>query len=199
MSFGRVINSVPLAFNSFFYANFSSAIVGGCVCSTPSTVLFGGVLIVRLRKDPGYDLGHQFGLCYEEDIKLLKRKIYLKEVAIIELRRKLELTQKQKDKIQLTIEKLKNSSKSLSKLIDCQMIDKCKTGLGYNAIPPPYTGNFLPPKHDLSLSGTEEFVNEPIVSKPTVKKPIVETSEAKDSADKPKVVKKNNGTLIIED
>ncbi|GKB17627.1 hypothetical protein Tco_0851550 [Tanacetum coccineum] len=136
---------------------------------------------------------------YEEDIKLLKREIYLKEVAITELRRKLELTQKQKDKIQLTIEKLENSSKSLSKLIDCQMVDKCKPGLGYNAIPPPYTGNFLPPKHDLSLSGTEEFINEPIVSEPTVKKPIVETSEAKDSADKPKVVKKNNGTLIIED
>ncbi|GJV22183.1 ribonuclease H-like domain-containing protein [Tanacetum coccineum] len=39
---------------------------------------------------------------YEEDIKLLKREIYLKEVAIIELRRKLELAQKQKDEIQLT-------------------------------------------------------------------------------------------------
>ncbi|GJT64562.1 ribonuclease H-like domain-containing protein [Tanacetum coccineum] len=56
---------------------------------------------------------------YEEDIKLLKREIYLKEVAITELRRKLELTQKQKDEIQLTVEKLENSSKSLSKLIDC--------------------------------------------------------------------------------
>ncbi|GKA94393.1 ribonuclease H-like domain-containing protein, partial [Tanacetum coccineum] len=119
---------------------------------------------------------------YEEDIKLLKREIYLKEVAITELRRKLELAQKQKDEIQLTVEKLENSSKSLSKLIDCQIVDKCKT---------------------------EEFVNEPIVSEPTVseptvseptvKKPVVETSEVKDSADKPKAVRKNNGALIIED
>ncbi|GJX73443.1 hypothetical protein Tco_0312038 [Tanacetum coccineum] len=38
----RAINSVPLAFKSFFVANFSSAFVGGYVCSTPSTVLFGG-------------------------------------------------------------------------------------------------------------------------------------------------------------
>ncbi|GJV48447.1 ribonuclease H-like domain-containing protein [Tanacetum coccineum] len=136
---------------------------------------------------------------YEEDIKLLKREIYLKEVAITELRRKLELAQKQKDEIQLTVEKLENSSKSLSKLIDCQIVDKCKTGLGYNAVPPPYTGNFMPPKHDLSFSGLEEFVNEPIVSEPTVKKPVVETSEAKASADKPKVVRKNNGAPIIED
>ncbi|GKE76236.1 hypothetical protein Tco_1542356, partial [Tanacetum coccineum] len=59
--------------------------------------------------------------------------------------------------------------------------------------------NFMHPKHDLSLSGIEEFVNEPIVSEPTVKKPVVETSEAKASVDKPKVVRKNNGAPIIED
>ncbi|GJR11885.1 ribonuclease H-like domain-containing protein [Tanacetum coccineum] len=111
-----------------------------------------------------------------------------------ELKRKLELAQKQKDEIQLTVEKLENSSKSLSKLIDCQIVDKCKTSLGYNVVPPPYTGNFLPPKHDLSLAGIEEFINEP-----TVNKPLVETSEAKASANKPKVVRKNNGALIIED
>ncbi|GJY95100.1 ribonuclease H-like domain-containing protein [Tanacetum coccineum] len=66
-------------------------------------------------------------------------------------------------------------------------------------VPPPYTGNFMPPKPDLSFSGLEEFVNEPIVSEPTVKKPVVETSEAKASADKPKVVRKNFGPPLIED
>ncbi|GKA93984.1 hypothetical protein Tco_0815970 [Tanacetum coccineum] len=40
---------------------------------------------------------------YEEDIKVLKCEIHLREVAITELRRKLELAQKQKDEIQLTI------------------------------------------------------------------------------------------------
>ncbi|GJV22454.1 putative ribonuclease H-like domain-containing protein [Tanacetum coccineum] len=44
----------------------------------------------------------------------------------------------------------------------------------------------MPPKPNLSFSGLEEFVNEPIVSEPTVKKHVVETSEAKASADKPK-------------
>ncbi|GKA64837.1 ribonuclease H-like domain-containing protein [Tanacetum coccineum] len=136
---------------------------------------------------------------YEEDIKVLKREIHLREVAITELRRKLELTQKQKDEIQLTVENFENSSKSLSKLIDCQIVDKCKTGLGYNAVPPPYTGNFMPQKPNFSFSGLEEFVNEPIVSEPTVKKHVVETSEAKASADKPKAVRKNNGALIIKD
>ncbi|GKC88318.1 hypothetical protein Tco_1148967, partial [Tanacetum coccineum] len=105
------------------------------------------------------------------DIKVLKCEIHLREVSITELRRKLDLAQKQKDEIQLTVEKLENSSKS----------------------------NFIPPKPDLSFSGLEEFMNEPIVSEPTAKKPVVETSEAKTSTDKPKVVRKNNGAPIIED
>nr|GEW45791.1 hypothetical protein [Tanacetum cinerariifolium] len=78
-----------------------------------------------------------------------------------------------------------------------KIIDKCKTGFGYNAVLPPYTGNFLPLK--LDLSGLEEFVNEPIVNEPTVKKPAVETSEAKAGTDKPKDVRKNFDRLLIKD
>ncbi|GKE94053.1 hypothetical protein Tco_1578908 [Tanacetum coccineum] len=131
---------------------------------------------------------------YEEDIKVVKRKVNLREVAITKLRRNLELAQKQKNKIHLTVENFENSSKNLSKLIDCQIVDKCKTGLGYNVVPPPYTGNFMPPKPDLSFSGLEEFISEPIVIKP-----VVENSEAKASEAKPKAVRKNNGAPIIED
>ncbi|GJU63146.1 hypothetical protein Tco_1244981 [Tanacetum coccineum] len=105
---------------------------------------------------------------YDEDIKVLKCEIHLREIAITELRWKLDLAQKQKDEIQLTVEMFENSFKSLSKLLDCQIVDKCKIGLGYNAVPPPYTGNFMPPKPDLSFFGLEEFVNEPIVSEPTL-------------------------------
>nr|GFB17272.1 hypothetical protein [Tanacetum cinerariifolium] len=50
-----------------------------------------------------------------------------------------------------------------------------------------------------NLSGIEDFMNEPIVSEPTVKKIKVETSKAKASADKPKVVRKNFGSPIIKD
>ncbi|GJS74970.1 putative ribonuclease H-like domain-containing protein [Tanacetum coccineum] len=73
-------------------------------------------------------------------------------------------------------------------------IVKCKTGLGYNAVPPPYTGNFMPPKPDLSFSSLKEFTSEPIVIKP-----IVEKSKAMASEAKPKVVRKNNGAPIIKD
>ncbi|GJT68249.1 hypothetical protein Tco_1019729 [Tanacetum coccineum] len=57
----------------------------------------------------------------------------------------------------------------------------------------------MPPKPDLSFSGLEEFVNEPIVSEPIVKKPVIESSKAKDSEAKPKTVRKNNGAPLIED
>ncbi|GJT68212.1 ribonuclease H-like domain-containing protein [Tanacetum coccineum] len=67
---------------------------------------------------------------YEEDIKLLKREIYLRDLDITELKRKLELATKEKDEVQLTVQKFENSSKSLSKLLDSQIMDKCKTGLG---------------------------------------------------------------------
>ncbi|GKD04567.1 ribonuclease H-like domain-containing protein [Tanacetum coccineum] len=110
---------------------------------------------------------------YKEDIKVLKREIHLREVAISRSfrRESWKFGSKSKMRIQLTVENSKNSSKNISKLLDCQIVDKCKTSLGYNAIPPPYTGNFMPPKPDLSFSGLEEFVNEPIISKPTVKEP----------------------------
>nr|GEY22044.1 hypothetical protein [Tanacetum cinerariifolium] len=134
---------------------------------------------------------------YEEDIKLLKCEIYLKDIAITELRRKLELAQKQKDEIQLTVTNFENSSKSLSKLLDSQIVNKCKASLRYNVVPPSYTRNFLPPKPD--LSGLEEFVNEPIVSETNVKKPVIETSEVKASDDKPQVVRKNSCPPVIED
>ncbi|GJR58372.1 ribonuclease H-like domain-containing protein [Tanacetum coccineum] len=52
---------------------------------------------------------------YEEDIKLLKREIYLRDLDITELKRKLELATKEKDEVQLTVQKFENSSKNLSR------------------------------------------------------------------------------------
>ncbi|GJU08367.1 putative ribonuclease H-like domain-containing protein [Tanacetum coccineum] len=130
---------------------------------------------------------------YEEDIKLLKSEIYLSDLDIKELQRKLELATKEKDEVPLTIQNFKNSSKSLSKLLDIQIMDKCKIGLGYNTVPPPYTRNFMPPKPDLVYPSLYDFVDvNESVSESVVEKHIVETNE-------PKEVRKENDTLIIED
>ncbi|GJV55836.1 ribonuclease H-like domain-containing protein [Tanacetum coccineum] len=85
------------------------------------------------------------------------------DIAIRELRKKLEIAQKEKDEIQFNEDKFENASKSLNKLIESQIVDNCKKGLRYNAVPPPYTGNFMPPTPDLSFTGLDEFVNKLIV------------------------------------
>ncbi|GKA02380.1 ribonuclease H-like domain-containing protein [Tanacetum coccineum] len=38
-------------------------------------------------------------------------------------------------------------------------MDKCKTGLGYNAVLPSYTGNFMPPKSNLVYPSVDDFVD----------------------------------------
>ncbi|GJR33875.1 ribonuclease H-like domain-containing protein [Tanacetum coccineum] len=130
---------------------------------------------------------------YEEDIKLLKHEIYLRDLDITELKRKLALATREKDKVQLTVQNFENSSKSLSELLDRQIMDKCKTRLGYNDVPPPYTRNFMPPKHDLVYPNLDDFVDvNESVSESIVEKPTVETNESK-------TARKENGAPIIED
>ncbi|GJW74392.1 hypothetical protein Tco_0133762 [Tanacetum coccineum] len=100
---------------------------------------------------------------YVEKINGLKWDIQVGEITISELRKKLEKLQKAKDSIHINVDKFENASKSLDKLIENQIVYNCKKGLGYNAVPHPYTGNFMPPKPDLSFIGLDEFVNEPVV------------------------------------
>ncbi|GJS33041.1 ribonuclease H-like domain-containing protein [Tanacetum coccineum] len=78
---------------------------------------------------------------YLEDIKGLKVEIHIGEITIRELRKKLEIVQKEKDGIQLNVEKFENASK----------------------IPPLYTGKFMPPTLDLSFTSLDEFINKPVV------------------------------------
>ncbi|GJZ48115.1 putative ribonuclease H-like domain-containing protein [Tanacetum coccineum] len=76
------------------------------------------------------------------------------------LKSELEKLKQEKESNQLKIEKFDNASKSLDKLIGSQITDKSRKGVGfvsYNAVPPPPTGLFSPPKFDLSNSGLEEF------------------------------------------
>ncbi|GJS00834.1 hypothetical protein Tco_0317342 [Tanacetum coccineum] len=76
---------------------------------------------------------------YVEKINGLKWDIQVREITIRELRKKLEI-----------------------------IVDNYKKGLGYNAVPHPLTGNFMPPKPDLSFTSLEEFTNELVVIKPAV-------------------------------
>nr|GEW54381.1 retrovirus-related Pol polyprotein from transposon TNT 1-94 [Tanacetum cinerariifolium] len=119
------------------------------------------------------------------------------------LERNLKRLKKEKDDLKLTLEKFKNSSKNLSKLLDSQICDKFKTGVGfdsqvfdnqvndkyktgkgYHAVPPPNTGNFMPPKPDLILADMDEYV----VSESVTSVPAFATNEAKTSKSEPKSI-----------
>nr|GEW56108.1 hypothetical protein [Tanacetum cinerariifolium] len=80
--------------------------------------------------------------------------------------------------------------KSLNKLIDCQIVDKCKKGLGYesyNAVPPPYTGNCMPLKPELSYTSLDALVDKLVVEK------------TKSCKKETKAVRKNSDAPIIEE
>ncbi|GJZ57820.1 ribonuclease H-like domain-containing protein [Tanacetum coccineum] len=132
----------------------------------------------------------------------------LRDNALTELRKKFEKAEKERDDLKLTLEKFENSSKNLSKLLDSQVSDKFKTGVGYDsqvfdsqvfnsqvndkckigeeyhAVPPSYIGNFMPPKLDLVLVDKDEYV----FSESITSVPIVAPSEVKTSESKPKSV-----------
>nr|GEW68315.1 hypothetical protein [Tanacetum cinerariifolium] len=72
------------------------------------------------------------------------------------------------------------------------MVDNSKKVLGYekyNVVPPPYIGNFMPPTPDLSFTGLDEFVNEP----------VVENCKAMFSEEEPTVVRKYDDAPSIEE
>nr|GFB90941.1 hypothetical protein [Tanacetum cinerariifolium] len=94
---------------------------------------------------------------FEEDIKLLKLDVMLKDNALVELRKKFE---KVVDKTGLGYDnQVFNSTvfdcdEFISSESDVSMptspvYDRYKSGEGYHVVPPPYTGTFMPPKPNL--------------------------------------------------
>nr|GEU33426.1 hypothetical protein [Tanacetum cinerariifolium] len=70
---------------------------------------------------------------FEEDIKLLKLDVMLRDNALIELRKK-----------------FKKSNFESDKSVPTSLVhDRYKSGKGYHVIPPPYIGTFMPPKPNL--------------------------------------------------
>nr|GEW92763.1 hypothetical protein [Tanacetum cinerariifolium] len=132
-------------------------------------------------------------------IAVLKRDIKIKDSEIVVLQCKLEKISNVKDALETKIEKFENASQSLDKLIGSQVNDNSKKGLGYvsyNAVLPPYTGRFSPPRIDLSHTGLPEF------AKPSVQSYGVKPIEVVTQKSNVKIyapVKENNGALLIED
>nr|GEW03364.1 ribonuclease H-like domain-containing protein [Tanacetum cinerariifolium] len=99
-----------------------------------------------------------------QNIKLLNIEVQLRDTALTTLRQKLDTIEKERDDLNMKLEKFQTSSKRLTDLLASQTFEKA--GLGdswppsnlydrfvpsgrYHAIPPPVTRTFMPPKPDL--------------------------------------------------
>nr|GEW02359.1 ribonuclease H-like domain-containing protein [Tanacetum cinerariifolium] len=110
---------------------------------------------------------------FEEDIKLLKLKVQLRDNALVSLRQTLEKAEQERDDLKLKLEKFQTSSNNLTELLASQtnaktgsdeslppssIYDRYQSGNGYHVVPPPYTGTFMPPKPDLVFNNAPNAV-----------------------------------------
>ncbi|GJY77830.1 hypothetical protein Tco_0483631 [Tanacetum coccineum] len=116
---------------------------------------------------------------FEEDIKILKLDIKLRDNALTELRKKFEKAEKEIDDLKLTLEKFRNLSKNLSKLLEIQVSDKFKIGVRF----------------DSQVVDSHVFDSQENESESVTGIPDAATSEAKTSVSKPKSI----GKPLIED
>nr|GEV94022.1 hypothetical protein [Tanacetum cinerariifolium] len=75
---------------------------------------------------------------FEEDIKLLKLDVQLRDNDLVELRKKFKKAEEERD-----------DSESDESMPASPVYDRYQSRDGYRAVPPPYTGTFMPPKPDL--------------------------------------------------
>ncbi|GJW39831.1 putative ribonuclease H-like domain-containing protein [Tanacetum coccineum] len=95
---------------------------------------------------------------FSEEVVVLKREVACKDYEINVLKSEFEKVKQEKEGIEFKIEKFDNASKSLNKLLESQITDKSKKGLGYNVVPPPHPLIYNRPKRlDLSYSSLDEF------------------------------------------
>ncbi|GKE89289.1 hypothetical protein Tco_1566764 [Tanacetum coccineum] len=189
--------------------------------------------------------GRSSGSSSSSDSEVDSEEVFkLRDNALVENKKKLEKAEKKRDELKLILEKFQNSSKYLNNLLESQVNDKFKTGLGYNAasftvaspaiesfvnscemlenqeinkskfdkgyhaVPPPYIGNFIPFKLDLTFM--DEIVESEnmdvitVVTPSNVKKVESnhESVDVKNNGDaiEPKTVRKNSfRPPVIED
>ncbi|GJW56428.1 putative ribonuclease H-like domain-containing protein [Tanacetum coccineum] len=114
---------------------------------------------------------------FSEEIALLKRSVGHKEYQLGLLRTELEKVKQEKEGFDFKIAKFDKSAKDLNEMLESQITDKSKKGVGYHAVPSPHPLILnRPTPLDLSYSGLEEF-----------KEPEVNEYGPRDSSFKPTI------------
>ncbi|GJV65958.1 putative ribonuclease H-like domain-containing protein [Tanacetum coccineum] len=121
-----------------------------------------------LKKVEAQLVAHQKNqLWYEEKIRFMKIDLDDKTNVLTYHKKLLVAAIKEKEELKTKLEKWQNSSKGLNKLLDSQMSVKDKIGLdapvhdrftkvkGMHAVPPPMTGNYMPPGPDIEIDESQ--------------------------------------------
>ncbi|KAI3745904.1 hypothetical protein L6452_08315 [Arctium lappa] len=91
------------------------------------------------------------------------------------------------EKAKLDIEKFSNASKAMDSLLQTQIHDKLRRGIGYNTTPPPYNNNYIPPISDLLETKNRKELSDEATKVDPLDKVVVETdSEEENSNEKSK-------------
>ncbi|GJU06737.1 hypothetical protein Tco_1123167 [Tanacetum coccineum] len=95
---------------------------------------------------------------FSEEIALLKRSVGCKEYELGQLRTELEKVKQEKEGIDFKIAKFDKSAKDLNEMLESQITDKSKKGLGYSVVLPPHPLILNRPTNlDLSYLGLDKF------------------------------------------
>nr|GFB86402.1 hypothetical protein [Tanacetum cinerariifolium] len=95
----------------------------------------------------------------EENIKLLNIEVQVRDTALTTLRQKLDTIEKERDDLNMKLEKFQTSSNSES-WPPSNLYDRFVPSGGYHAVPPPVAGTFMPPKPDLAFHTPPSYENE---------------------------------------
>ncbi|GJV45834.1 hypothetical protein Tco_1430370 [Tanacetum coccineum] len=95
---------------------------------------------------------------YEEKIAVLEFKVKDKSNAITRLKNQLDETLREKDDLKAKLEQFKKDN-------------------GYHVVPPPLTGNYMPPLNDLSFAGLDDSIYRPTTNKTSASVSQVKVSD----------------------
>nr|GEU32398.1 hypothetical protein [Tanacetum cinerariifolium] len=95
--------------------------------------------------------------------------------------------------------KKSDSSVNESEEDNNQANDMYKACEGYHAVPPPYNGNFMPPRPDLSFTGLDDSVFKSAISEPITSVHETKTSTSKTSKESMEIKTVRPSALIIKD
>nr|GEY27412.1 hypothetical protein [Tanacetum cinerariifolium] len=146
-----------------------------------------------------------------DKINVLNLDVTLRDKVLADYTKNLEKAEKERDELKLTLEKLQSSSKALNNLLESQVSDKSKAGLGYKEITPESFVNSSKILENKRIDQIRNIMHVSVVVISNIAPSDVKTIASKHmtvdvnhkgvfSTEEPKLVMKNNfSPPIIED